>query len=215
MITTYSSTIIKSFGYTAPISALLNAPSGIISIASTLIVGFGVRNTSHRWFWIVVCCVPGIIGGGLLSFSPKRNRAALLAGIYMVNAVVATLTLIYQWTIANCAGNTKRVVAAALIAGAFSVGNIIGPQTFQARDAPDYRPAKIAVLATQAGGAVVAVVLFEYYLWANKKKDAATVVEEVGGEKDGKSGVDMREEEEEEGWRNLTDRQDKGFRYVY
>ncbi|KAH0565381.1 hypothetical protein GP486_001230 [Trichoglossum hirsutum] len=215
VITTYSSTIIKSFGYTAPISALLNAPSGIVSIASTLIVGFGVRNASHRWSWIVACCIPGIIGGGLLSFSPKRNRAALLAGIYMVNAIVATLTVIYQWTIANCAGNTKRVLAAALVAGAFSVGNIIGPQTFQARDAPDYKPAKIAVLATQAGGAVVATVLSAYYVWANKKKEAAAAAEEkISGEKDTKGEVDMREEEVE-GWRNLTDRQDKAFRYVY
>ncbi|KAI9764610.1 MAG: hypothetical protein M1840_008344 [Geoglossum simile] len=213
VITTYSSTIIKSFGYTAPISALLNTPSGLVSIASTLFVGFGVRSTSHRWAWIVACCIPGIVGGGLLSFSPHRNRAALLTGIYMVNAIVATLTLIYQWTISNCAGSTKRVVAATLVAGAFSVGSIIGPQTFQARDAPEYKPAKIAVLATQSGGAVVAVVLFRYYVWANRRKESI-VIDGIPAEKEGQVRVET-EEVEEEGWKNLTDRQDKSFRYVY
>lgn len=113
-------------------------PSGIVSIASTLIVGFGIRYTSNRWAWIIGCCVPGMIGGGLMSFSANDNRRALLAGIYLVNAIVATLIVIYQWTIANCAGQTKRVVLSAIIAGSFSIGNIIGPQTFRAKDAPEY-----------------------------------------------------------------------------
>ena len=142
IITTYSATLIRNMGYSPPNAALLNMPSVIVSIASTLIVGFSIRATSHRWAWIVVTCIPGIIGGALLSFHKKK--AALLAGIYLVNAIVATLIIIYQWTVANCAGQTKRVVASALIAGAFSVGNIIGPQTFIESEAPAYTSAYIA-----------------------------------------------------------------------
>lgn len=52
------------------------------------------------------------------------------------------------------------MIAVALVSGTFSVGNIIRPQTFQARDAPGYIPAKITVLATQAAAAEVAAVLF-------------------------------------------------------
>jgi 4-amino-4-deoxy-L-arabinose transferase-like glycosyltransferase len=188
-------------------SALLNMPSGIVSIASTLIVGFGVRHTSHRWAWLVACCCVGILGGGLMSFAPASNRAALLVGIYLVNAIVATLTIIYQWTIANCAGQTKRVVASALIAGSFSVGNIIGPQTFQAKDAPQYQPAKITVMATQAGGAVVAVALFLYYVWANKKRDKADAMVVIGEA--------TTSEEELHRWEGQTDKENKSFRYVY
>lgn len=177
-------------------------PSGIVSIASTLIVGFGVRYTSNRWAWFVACCVPGILGGGLLSFA-TNNRAAQLAGIYLVNAITATLIIIYQWTASNVAGSTKRVVGVALISGSFSVGNIIGPQTFQARDKPQYIPAKITVLATQAAAAGVAFVLFLYYVWANRRRDR--VVSEAGVE--GKS--------EQEMWENQTDKRNKSFRYVY
>ena len=199
VVTTYSATLIQNFGYRPPIAALLNMPSGLVSIASTLIVGFGVRRTSHRWAWLAGCCVPGILGGGLLSFAPATNRAALLAGIYLVNAVVATLTIIYQWTAANVAGHTKRVVSVALVAASFSVGNIIGPQTFQARDAPQFVPAKIAVLATQAAGALVAVLLFAYYVWENRRRDARF----------GKVEAAKRS------WENVTDRENESFRYVY
>ena len=181
-------------------------PSGIVSIASTLIVGYGVRFTSHRWAWLVACCVPGILGGGLMSFAPPKNRAAQLAGIYLVNAITATLIIIYQWTASNVAGQTKRVIAVALISGSFSVGNIIGPQTFQAKDAPGYRPAKITVLATQAAGAFIAAVLFVYYVWANKRKDATQATVEF---------LEVESQSEKHLWEDQTDKENKTFRYVY
>ena len=141
-----------------------------------------------------------------MSFAPAKNHAALLAGIYLVNSVVATLIVIYQWTASNVAGQTKRTISVALVSGAFSVGNIVGPQTFQAKDAPQYIPAKITVVATQAAGAVVAVVLFFYYVWANKRKDAAGIRADL----EGNDTVD-----EQHRWTDLTDKENKSFRYVY
>ena len=97
------------------------------------------------------------------------------------------------------AGHTKRVVSVSLISASFSVGNIIGPQTFQVKDAPQYIPAKIAVLATQAGGALVAAALFGYYFWINWRRD----------ERNGPAEADKRT------WDNVTDMENKSFRYVY
>ncbi|KAJ5875862.1 uncharacterized protein N7529_001446 [Penicillium soppii] len=202
VVTTYSSTLIAGFDFSGPISALLNTPSGIVSIFFTLLVGFGIRKTSNRWAWNVLCTIPGIIGGALLSFMPKSNKAGVLIGIYLVNAIVATLPILYQWTMANCAGHTKRAFASALVAGSFSVGNIIGPQTFQARDAPEYHPAKIAVLATQAAAAFVSVVLFCYYKWQNRRRDQT----------EGPIDETMIDETK---WAGLTDKQNPSFRYVY
>ncbi|KAJ5952343.1 uncharacterized protein N7479_010756 [Penicillium vulpinum] len=202
VVTTYSSTLIAGFGFSGPISALLNTPSGVIGIFFTLLVGFGIRKTSNRWAWIVLCTIPGIIGGGLLSFLPQSNKAGVLIGIYLVNAIVATLPIIYQWTMANCAGHTKRAFASALVAGSFSVGNIIGPQTFQTHDAPGYQPAKIAVLATQAAAAVLSVMLLLYYKWQNSYRDQT------------KGRVDESRANETR-WAGLTDKQNPSFRYVY
>lgn len=106
-----------------------------------------------------------------MSFLPASNKAGLLAGIYLVNSIVPVLLLVFNWLSSNIAGHTKRSIATSLIAGAFSIGSIIGPQTFQARDAPNYYPAKIAVLATQAGAALFAVFLRLYYGWQNSLKE--------------------------------------------
>ena len=132
------------------------------------------------------------------------NRAMLLSGIYLVNFIVATLAIIYQWTVANCAGQTKRVIASALVAGSFSIGNIIGPQTFQAKDKPLYRPAKITVLATQAAAAAVTAGLFLYYFMANKRKDRRQEVAQSDSE-----------QSEVNKWVNQTDKENATFRYVY
>ncbi|KAB8067734.1 major facilitator superfamily domain-containing protein [Aspergillus leporis] len=201
VVTTYSATLINGFGFSPPHSALLNTPSGIISIFFTLAVGIGIRRTSHRWAWLIFCTIPGIIGAALMSFLPKHNKAGILIGIYLVNAIVAALPIIYQWTMANCAGHTKRAFASALVAGSFSVGNIIGPQTFQARDAPEYRPAKIAVLATQAAAGLLAFVLFCYYVFENRRR-----AKNVG---EGEEVID------EAKFTGLTDRENRWFRYVY
>lgn len=208
MITTYSATLILDFGFSPSHAALLNSPSGLVSIASALVVGYGIRRTSNRGAWIVAACIPGVIGGSLMSFLHTRHVAGLLAGIYLINAITATLVVIFQWTSSNVAGHTKRTASVALIAGSFSVGNIIGPQTFRARDAPQYIPAKVIVLATQAGGAFFAGLLFFYYVWANKRKDAALdaglVLPLGAGCEDGEGR-----------WQNLTDQENRLFHYEY
>lgn len=91
----------------------------------------------------------------------------------------------------------------ALIAGSFSVGCIIGPQTLQAEDAPQYTNAKITFMATQAVGAVVAVTLFCYYVWANREKEKNA------------TSVEQSEDTEEDLWEDSIDKQNASFRYAY
>jgi len=112
------------------------------------------------------------------------------------------LTVPTQWVAANFAGATKRAFAAALVSGSFSLGNIIGPQTFQARDAPDYRPAKLAVMGTLSGCVVTTVLLFVYYAWENKRR---------GGPKEATEDTYLSPEV----WASMTDRENKQFRYTY
>ncbi|KAH7074784.1 allantoate permease [Paraphoma chrysanthemicola] len=205
VVTTYSATLIRNLGYKPKQAALMNMPSGVVSIFFTLLVGFGIRRQAKRWFWIICCIVPAIIGGALMSFLPVANRSGCLAGIYLVNAVVAPLPVLYGWTAANFSGATKRAFAAAMVSGSFSIGNIIGPQTFQARDAPDYRPAKLAVMGTQAGCAAVTIALYFYYRWQNRQRDASQGV--VKEEEDAFMSAEV--------WAALTDRENVRFRYCY
>ena len=171
-----------------------------------MFTGWAIRRSSNRWIYVVVICIPGIIGGGLMSFLPKGNKGGLLAGVYLVNFAVAGGPIAYQWCASNVAGQTKRSIAFPLLTAAYGLGNIIGAQSFQARNAPQYIPAKITVLATQGGGALVAVILYGYYRWANWRRDRSPAPE---------AHEDVDEIPDAERWRNLTDKENPHFRYVY
>lgn len=132
-----------------------------------------------------------------------RSRSGVLAGVLLIQFNVAVTPIMYSWVAANIAGNTKRPVVTALAAVAFNLGNVIGPQTFQARDAPQYIPAKITIMATVCSGAIVSVVLMVYYRWENARRDR-------------KYGVNGESNEAEvgENWEDMTDRENTTFRYV-
>ncbi|KAL4948698.1 allantoate permease [Aspergillus filifer] len=150
VIVTYSSILIRGFGYTPRESALLNMPSGVVSILSTLACTFAIQKGYARWLMIDILLIPTLVGACLMSFLPDDNQAGLLVGIYMVNTTVAPTILIYSWTGTNFKRYTGKVTSCAMIQVGFGVANIIGPQTFQARDAPDYVPAKITIVVTNA-----------------------------------------------------------------
>jgi MFS family permease len=83
----YSALLITTFGYNSKDAALLNMPSGLVSIISTLGVVTVVRNGYPRWLTIAVACIPPTIGGCLMSFLPATSKVGLLIGIYLINSV--------------------------------------------------------------------------------------------------------------------------------
>jgi hypothetical protein len=189
-------------GFNSKQAALLSMPAGVVSIISVAVAGYGIRHTGHRWAWISGCSLVSTLGEALLAFLPHSNKAGQLVGIWLINSITATLFMEYHYIGANVSGYTKRSLAGTIIAFAFGIGNIIGPQTFQARDAPDYLPAKIAAMATTAGTAALMCCLVLYYVQENRKKEVMKQVEDAP-EPDG------------DAWAGLTDRQNPHFRYVY
>jgi hypothetical protein len=53
--------------------------------------------------------------------------------------------------LSNIAGYTKKQIAAAVLFTGYCVGNIIGPQTFIASEAPGYHSAYVAMLVGFVG----------------------------------------------------------------
>lgn len=56
--------------------------------------------------------------------------------------------LLLAYNASNFAGHTKKVTANAITLVCFAVGNILGTQTFQAKQAPGYIGGKIAIIVT-------------------------------------------------------------------
>lgn len=82
----------------------------------------------------------------------------------------------------------------------FCVGNIIGPLTFTEASAPDYIPAKVAIIVTCAFAAIMTLLLQSYYMWENKRR--AKLIQE--GTIEHKIDIEFAD---------VTDRKNKEFKY--
>lgn len=138
VVTTYSSALVASFGFTPKISALLLMPSGLVSIAAALFAGIGARYYGHRWAFCLFVCAVGIAGAAMLAYIPHGNHAGLLASIYLVNSLTGAGPVEYQWVLGNTGGHTKRAFFSAMLNSAFSIGNIVGPLVREHHSLQDY-----------------------------------------------------------------------------
>lgn len=84
-----------------------------------------------------------------------------------------------------------------LIESCPGLGNIIGPLTFRGKDAPDYIPAKIAIVVTSTFACCTTALLMAYYTYENKRRDGLM------------SGVEHQENSE---FLDLTDKENLEFR---
>lgn len=204
-ISTFSATDIISFGFNSKEAALLNMPSGVVSITTSFISTYFIMKGFPRYLAISLLLLPAVCGGALMSFLPKSNQAGLLIGIYMINTVTAPLAICYSWAGVNFAGSTKKAGSTAIfISIGFAVGNIVGPQSYRVKDAPDFYPAKVSMLATQAVSIALAFLIAAIYYLRNKLRDKE------------QRGVIIDEDElHENTWKDLTDFQNRSFRYSY
>jgi MFS family permease len=89
VIALYSSTLIKSFGYKPETAALLNMPSGVVSILACIGCTFIVARGWPRWAGMMIASSLAALGALLLVVLPAKNQVGLLVGVYLVNAVGA------------------------------------------------------------------------------------------------------------------------------
>ncbi|KAG9660190.1 MFS general substrate transporter, partial [Aureobasidium melanogenum] len=199
-VSSFQATLIKGFGYNSKETALLQIPGGACSVVSILIATYLAGRFDQRGLNVITLLIPGILGGALMAFLPDDNKAGKLIGDYLTNCIGASLPLLYSWVGANYAGHTKKVTMNAILLISFCLGNIIGPLTFRAADAPNYTPAKITIIVTCAAAVVLTLMLRFYYVWENKRRDR--VSEQMG--QTHKADIEFAD---------VTDRKNAEFRY--
>jgi MFS transporter, ACS family, allantoate permease len=111
---------------------------------------------------------------------------------------------VYSWNASNTAGHTKKSTRNALSTLAFSIGNIIGTEIFQPKDAPDYIPGKIAIMTLLIAQLFVCLLLRWINVRMNKQK--LRLLEEEKARR-GWTDEDIQKERERHAFLDLTDKQ--------
>ncbi|KAI1380383.1 MFS general substrate transporter [Hypoxylon crocopeplum] len=199
-VTNFMSAIIKGFNFDALRASLLQAPGGAFEVVFCLLIGRFSQLPNMLGVAIIVGCLPGLAGLVGIMKIPIENRYALVGMCWMQNVLGSPIVL--NWTVPglNVAGHTKRSTVLGIYFVCYVVGNIIGPHLFLSTEVPRYPTAIKGLLGTYC-----AVIFFQglYTLWCwfdNRERDRKGLRADVV-------------EEQLEGYEDLTDKQNKHFRY--
>ena len=198
-IGTFSVTITGTFGFSSKKTALLQLPIGAITAMIIIITTQMISRWGNITLVTTSMYIPAIIGAIVLISLPLSHKVGNLLSLYLLYSGSCVITNIYIWNSCNTSGYTKRVFRNAITMIVYNVACIIAPQMFRVNNAPRYIPAKIGLLVTQC--VCIPAQLYVGYLCKkeNQKRDA-----EQEGEK-----------KEKYGFTDLTDIENRNFRYIY
>ena len=127
-----------------------------------------------------------------------------MVAIYLSNSYGSSLSTIYAYNASNTSGHTKKSTANSMTLVAFSVGNIIGAEIFQPKDAPSYIPGKIAIMVLFSVQLAVVLLLRWINQRINKKKVAHI---EVIKRRHDWTDEDIRRDKNKHAFADLTDKE--------
>ncbi|EIM89330.1 MFS general substrate transporter [Stereum hirsutum FP-91666 SS1] len=212
----FNSIVIKSLGYTSRITSLLTIPTGVISfIASFFFSWLAGHTTRYRTVIAAISVIPPMIGVIVLHVLPLENHNGRLAGIYVLYTYWSPYILGQAIMLNNTAGLTKKTVVYAINYIGYSVGNLVGPQTFLTNEAPAYSTAIKTMLCCYAIDALLFLAYGFYCRYLNRRKAAhlASQASSLGGsasEKDGEQVPELMDD----ALADLTDLKNPHFVYI-
>lgn len=171
-VSNFFSQLIVSFGFTPTESLLYGCPAGAIAAVAILVSGYLGDRLKQRILISSIGLWISILGMILIVALPLSNKGGRLAGYYISNMSTVALVSLLSLISSNVAGYTKKTTVAALFLIAYCAGNIIGPQTFRAREAPRYRGAEITILVCWGICVLLLGFIWWYYKIQNRRKAA-------------------------------------------
>lgn len=215
-LTSFASLIVKSFGFGTLGTQYMQIPGGAVQFLALLAGGYICsRFKNIRFLTMIVANTICIIGAGLLVGLPDDNKWGRLVALWLCYFQGLGFSMSLTIVSSNIAGYTKKQLTGAILFTGYCIGNIVGPQTFKASEAPRYSSAYIAMLVGYVVKLIAISTLYAYMYLANKKRDREQAVSGDGGEYlQTEADAKVRREGIEGGMQDQTELDNKAFRYV-
>ncbi|EKM59830.1 uncharacterized protein PHACADRAFT_250561 [Phanerochaete carnosa HHB-10118-sp] len=211
-LSNFSNIIIKNLGYSSRQTLILSTPAGGIAAVMTLFCGWYSDRFMSRMVPIVFALVPTIVGAAMLiGLNDSGQKGVLLFAVYLIGTFGSALSTIYAYNASNTSGHTKKNTINGMTLVSFGLGNIIGTEIFQPKDAPNYIPGKIAILVLLTVQLFLCYLLRGINLHMNKQRKARLEEEKA---RHGWTDEDVQKERERHAFMDLTDKQNLFFVYT-
>jgi len=200
-LNTFNSLLInKAFGFSVSDSQLLGLPLAVFQGLLYVLIGWlGTKTRQTVLCMIGYICV-NIIGTiVLLTVAPNsHNKGGLLFTFYLMQCCQAVSPSMWSMLSRNVAGQTKKSICYAIFFIGWAGGNAIGPQIFQAKWAPRYLNSLYIHLGIYVAFIVDVLILRYIMIKRNRTRDN-----------------ELRENHHEHAFDDMTDLENREFRYSY
>ncbi|KAF2656466.1 MFS general substrate transporter [Lophiostoma macrostomum CBS 122681] len=201
-VSNFASALIKGFGFDGIYATLLQLPTGAFEFVLVPLCGLAAGYwRDARCAVLALICLPPLGGLVGIRLTGLDKRWSLVGCTWLQYLVGAPVILSWNLLTTNVAGHTKRSTANGLWFVFYAAGNIAGANIFFAREKPRYLSALTGLIVCYVGMVVVSAGLAAYMWWENRRR------ERVFGRGEGEVAV-------REGFRDLTDGENKHFRYA-
>lgn len=208
----FSATVINGFGYDVFQTMLVGMPAGALNTATVWVSALVPRMfPGTRTYTAMALCLVPMIGAVLLMTLPADEGWGIIVSTWMGGCSSALLSSAASIIASNVKGNTKKSVVSAAFFISYCIGCIVGPFAWTQADAPRYRTGCILSLSSM----IALMITFAVFLVTVKRKNAGRDAKAAEGRTDyvvekgngiQRSGISTDSD--------LTDVQDKGFRYT-
>ncbi|KAL4815246.1 major facilitator superfamily domain-containing protein [Aspergillus spinulosporus] len=171
-IQNFSNLVIKSFGFTALESTLVNIPVSVISATTITLTGW-IASRFQNLNCILIVCVLAVSGLGSTLVYARVYHVPLgvqLLGYFLLATGPGALPLTMSLAQTNYKGVTKKMTMTGTMFVAYCVGNIAGPHLFSASEA-SHETSFRAILICYALAASLALSLYVYLRRLNSQRN--------------------------------------------
>ncbi|WWD17737.1 hypothetical protein CI109_102178 [Kwoniella shandongensis] len=183
-ISSFGPLILQGFGLSSFQTILYNMIPGAIAIVSNMLSAYAVMHFKRKSIVLFVVSLFPLAGASALYALPHttENKHTLLAVYFILQVYNCVTSLIFSWQAANTAGHTKKTTTTGMILVGLCTGNIVGPQLYQAKDAPQYHRGLIANMICLIMLSAFVVIQGLYLAYLNRRNVKRRIANGKSGE---------------------------------
>ncbi|KZF20284.1 pantothenate transporter [Xylona heveae TC161] len=200
-VLTFASLVIKNLGYNKYDTLLYTSPSGAIQIVFIWIAVIGCLIFPRKRCMVALAlCIPPLVGNILLLKLSLDSGWGMIAASWLASIISDVMVISLSLGASNVKGNTKKAVVNTFFFIGYCVGCIGGPQLWKSGAAPRYKQGLILAIVSWILFALSIAAYWAIARWENISRDKLEQEKDV---RQFHAGED------------ITDKEDKTFRYIY
>ncbi|RSM10004.1 hypothetical protein CDV31_007410 [Fusarium ambrosium] len=201
-VVAFGAQIVSGLGFSTLETMLLSIPTGVtLTLSSFMVAVPQLWFKNKRCLAMGLCCVVPIVCCTLLQHLPRENKVGRLMAYYFFYFFWGPYATAISLPMGNVSGHTKKLTVNASIFVAYCAANMIGPQVFFIREAPNYPTGYNTLLGFEVAAICCITAYAVGCFMENRRRDR-------------KEGTNVSVGADEQ-FGDLTDYEKRGFRYLY